>query len=299
MKNEALLLEKAIERKRFYEGNTLRTWSTFCSNFEDFQNQQSIQLTTSNIDEFHLKSYFSWMRKKGNKSSTINSNFEKIKTVLNQSFRQGYCVNQDYRHLRIKQKESSCVYLSVDELYRIHDYSGELTPLQLLAKNFFLIASFTALRWSDVVGITSHNIIGDNIDIIVQKTGTRVVVPIHPIVRDILNCYSNCFPQAPSLYYSIKTIRNVCYHLGINDSCRVDDGESFKYVPKYKLIGTHTARRSACTNMYFMGIPAARIMKITGHKSEVNFFRYIRVDKEENANYLRNTDFFKYGKENK
>ncbi len=35
-------------------------------------------------------------------------------------------------------------------------------------------------------------------------------------------------------------------------------------LPKYKLISTHTARRSFATNAYLSGIPAISIMKFTG-----------------------------------
>jgi integrase len=39
-------------------------------------------------------------------------------------------------------------------------------------------------------------------------------------------------------------------------------------LPKFKLISTHTARRSFATNLYIADIPAISIMKITGHKTE-------------------------------
>ena len=59
-----------------------------------------------------------------------------------------------------------------------------------------------------------------------------------------------------------------------------------KTVPKHKLIMTHTARRSGATNMYKRGIPTIYIMKITGHKTESSFLRYIRITKEETADKI-------------
>ena len=35
--------------------------------------------------------------------------------------------------------------------------------------------------------------------------------------------------------------------------------------------------------MYLAGIPSIDIMKITGHKTEVDFLKYIKVFKEETA----------------
>ena len=65
--------------------------------------------------------------------------------------------------------------------------------------------------------------------------------------------------------------------------------EMFK---KYELITTHTARRSFATNAYLMDIPSISIMKITGHKTEKSFMKYIRISQEENANKLINHPFF-------
>lgn len=299
MKQDVFLLNEARKRQRYYDGNTLRTWKTFTSNLERFQSDIDMELTSSNLDEYVIKSYFSWMRKKGNQSSTIKSNFEKMKTILNHSSRQGYLVNPDYRYTKLKSISSSSVYLDMSELFSIYDYNDNLTRTQILAKDLFLISSLTALRFSDVIRIKPFNLVSGNIDMIVQKTSSRVVVPVHPLVSEIFKKYSNDIPSSPCLYYVIKTVRNICYNLKINNDVLVHKDDETKLIPKYKLIGTHTARRSACTNMYLEGISPARIMKITGHKSETNFFRYIRVDKEENADFLRNTQFFNYGKENK
>jgi len=56
---------------------------------------------------------------------------------------------------------------------------------------------------------------------------------------------------------------------------------------KYELITTHTARRSFATNLYFSGFPAILILKITGHKTEKVFLRYIKMKPQENAMKLK------------
>jgi integrase len=66
-----------------------------------------------------------------------------------------------------------------------------------------------------------------------------------------------------------------------------------RLVKKYTLVSTHTARRTGATNMYLSGIPVARIMLLTGHKTEQSFFRYIRIEREENAKTLSEHPFFK------
>jgi integrase len=61
---------------------------------------------------------------------------------------------------------------------------------------------------------------------------------------------------------------------------------------KYELVSTHTARRSFATNLYLADIPSITIMKMTGHKTEKAFLRYIRLTQEQNANKLLHHPFF-------
>lgn len=49
----------------------------------------------------------------------------------------------------------------------------------------------------------------------------------------------------------------------------------------YAWITSHTCRRSFCTNEFLAGIPVDLIMKISGHKSLRDFYRYIRITPEE------------------
>lgn len=58
------------------------------------------------------------------------------------------------------------------------------------------------------------------------------------------------------------------------------------FAKKYELISTHTARRSFATNLFKAGFPAISIMKITGHKTEKAFMRYIKITEEQNAELL-------------
>jgi integrase len=57
--------------------------------------------------------------------------------------------------------------------------------------------------------------------------------------------------------------------------------------PKYEWITSHTCRRSFCTNELLAGTPVELIMKISGHKSLRDFYKYIRIPQEEAAQKIR------------
>lgn len=62
---------------------------------------------------------------------------------------------------------------------------------------------------------------------------------------------------------------------------------------KFELITTHTARRSFATNAYNAKIPTKSIIGITGHKSEREFFKYIKLFSDEQAVSMAENDYFK------
>ena len=74
---------------------------------------------------------------------------------------------------------------------------------------------------------------------------------------------------------------------------RTEGGKEVEYeLPKYKLVSSHTARRSFCTNAYKSGIPIQDIMAISGHKTERVFLNYVKVEKVENAKRIAKHAFF-------
>ena len=54
-------------------------------------------------------------------------------------------------------------------------------------------------------------------------------------------------------------------------------------VEKYKLVHTHTARRTGATLMYLAGIDIYDIMKVTGHSSPKMLKKYIKADSSKSS----------------
>ena len=93
-----------------------------------------------------------------------------------------------------------------------------------------------------------------------------------------------------------KYIKEVAREAGIIEKIEISYVENSekktKIVEKCELVKTHTARRSGATNMYLAKIPTIAIMKITGHKTEKEFMKYIKITEEESAMELMNHPYF-------
>ncbi|MBV5334409.1 MAG: tyrosine-type recombinase/integrase, partial [Sulfuricurvum sp.] len=210
--------------------------------------------------------------------------------------------------------EADNIYLTVDELIKLHsavitealileeypDLKGKLIDLKIkalhLARCKFLVGAFTALRVSDFKRIEEINISDNRIRIRTVKGDKGVVIPVHWVIKELLN---NGFDMSTKISEQKinKHIKRICKYAGIITPISLSKFEKGKRItvakPKCDWVTTHTARRSGATNMFIAGIPSISIMKITGHRTEKSFMKYIKISQEENAELLSDHAFFK------
>jgi integrase len=191
----------------------------------------------------------------------------------------------------ISREEPQDIYLNesdIDKLVKL-DLSGNNTFERV--RDLFLIGCYTGLRVSDFNNIKPHNIKDDRLEIFQQKTGAKVVIPLQPIVKEILNKYNGFAPPKISEQRLNDYIKEICKEAGLNETFekrQTKGGQvNSKVFEKWELVTNHTARRSFATNMTKKGIPIQLIMKITGHKKESVFLKYVKLSALEYAEILQ------------
>ncbi len=87
----------------------------------------------------------------------------------------------------------------------------------------------------------------------------------------------------------LKELSEYIESLHVESSSSITKGDKKPFItkPKFELVTTHTARRSFATNLYLDGIPSFNIMRITGHRTEKAFLRYIKITPNESAKILQ------------
>ena len=115
-----------------------------------------------------------------------------------------------------------------------------------------------------------------------------MIIPLHPFVKEVYEKYGNRFPKVVHKTHTLQQIRLCAKWAGIDEHTslsRVRGGRTIvEQGPKYDFVMNHTARRSFATNLYLKNIvPTPSIMAITGHTTETNFKKYIKVDKLQHA----------------
>ena len=158
-------------------------------------------------------------------------------------------------------------------------------------RDLFLIGAWTGCRYSDFHQVNPKNIRGQDIEIRQHKGDGTVMVPLHPVVSAILNKHNNDLPRVLTNKCLNKYLKELGQLAGLNEpfhkTMTIGGIRTTKEYLTWELIKAHTARRSFATNLYKSGFPSISIMKITGHKTETEFLKYIKVTPQEHADKLR------------
>ncbi|MBI5371368.1 MAG: site-specific integrase [Sphingobacteriales bacterium] len=228
-------------------------------------------------------------------ANTVGSNIQRIKAVLAEATEKGVNSNRAYKSKYfVKQEEAvDTIYLDEGELKEMRALDLSKNPRLENVRNQFLIGCYTGLRFSDFSILKPENIKDGFIRITQTKTGKPVIIPVHSIVKGILQKY-NGLPRSISnvkLNAYLKELGQLMPSLKKTETKTTTKGgvKVAKTLEKWELLTTHTARRSFATNEYKAGTPSITIMAITGHKTEKSFLKYIRVTTDEHARILQSS----------
>ena len=193
----------------------------------------------------------------------------------------GYTSNLDFKSISIKPRETSHISLSDSEL---NDIAGlELEERLGYYRDLFLIGSYSGQRYSDYKRIDKKYIKGNSIVIRAKKTGQFSYIPLNKKLKDLLDKYDWSLKLVTPQKFNIN-VQKICKIAGFDETIQVDtfygNKKVSKDVPKWKLIGSHIARRTFITLSSQKGVPASLIMQATGIKGHKTLSNYIKVDQD-------------------
>lgn len=281
----------------------------------EYQSEKKVTLHFEDINQDFYNRFTEWFYSKGHSANYLGETIKVLKLVINEAM----IVDKLHSNIDFKSRgflapssQVDSIYLTEDELLKLHNLQINETTIQesfegidiwqtqrkikayTKGRDMFLIGAFTGLRVSDYSRLLPENIT-DKVRIQAKKTGIKSVIPIHWVVQEIIDRGYD-FSTTMTDQKLNKHIKEVAKMAGITEEVTYTKNVGGKPVqlssPKYELISSHTARRSFATNAYKAGIPTVSIMKITGHKKESTFLKYIKISEEENAEMLMSHSFF-------
>lgn len=153
---------------------------------------------------------------------------------------------------------------------------------------------WTGLRVSDFLSLPDIQLDDEFITVQPKKTlnssAIKVIIPLHHHIKEVIE--KRGMPRMISDVNFNLYFKEVCEKIGLTKLVKgslMNPEKKRKEVgmyPKYKLVSSHTCRRSFATNLYKSNFPTLSIMKITGHTTEKSFLTYIKVTPKEHAEKL-------------
>ncbi|MCG2462396.1 site-specific integrase [Flavobacteriaceae bacterium F89] len=276
---------------------TIKKYTTVTNFLEAFQNSTgySVRFDTINIDFYEKFRDYSFLERK-----TLNNYFGKlvsiIKTFMTWSLERGYHENLTYKRFKKPQDDIEVIYLTIDELMKLYKHEFKSRRLEHV-RDFYCLGCFTGLRFSDIKRLTTSNVFDNHLKLNIVKTRTiDQKIPLNKYSKSILDKYVD------TIYEPIPTISSQKFNEYIKDCCEmvgintlttitryIGQERIDKTYPKFKLITSHTARKTFVTNSLVLGMKAMVVRNITGHKDEASFRRYVDIAEDFKRQEMDNT----------
>ena len=286
---------RLTETQNFYNKNSIKVYDTFLKVWTSFQNTYLKRvLDFENVDASIYTEFIKYCYSKDYTAETINKYLSVLRSILKKGVSAKLSTNTNFLDFKSTQEntDSKKPYLTDREIYAL--FNLELTDeTQKKVRDIFLIGCYCGQRVSDYNNVTKDNLttLKNGIKAFVfvqQKTKTTVSVPyLSDNVDTILNRWDYNLPRISDVTIN-KEIKKICRMANITELFFYKNIRGGKIVTstieKCDLITTHTARRSAITNLYKRNILNERELRsISGHKTEKSFSQYICLSSDEQA----------------
>ena len=317
---------RQTERGRNFAASTVKTVKLALDQFAQFQKavKRTYDFNDINMDFYYA--YTAYLKKKQYSINTVGKCIKELKTVMAAAESEGHHHNNLWKDKKFKgtRVEVDNIYLTQDDLDKLMAVpEDKLDYYQLLARDIFMVGVYTAQRVSDYNNIKKEDfttvtkksivevpdpenpwVMRDEIvqkevlyvNIRQQKTGAKVTIPCKTELKKIMERYDYQLPHLADQVIN-RNIKKVAEMAGLTELIEIETTKGGtpkkEKIEKYKLVHTHTARRTGATLMYLAGIDIYDIMKVTGHSSPKMLKKYIKADSLEVAEKLSDKyDYF-------
>ena len=277
---------------------TVATLEIMKNRMKAFEAFRKKAITFSSLD-FNLYSelmeflifHYTQRRKKepvrGLKVSTIGKTIKLLRLFIKDRVKRKIIAAIDMDDFKVVDEETDAIYLSYDEVGTIYALDLSHEPILELYRDMFVFGCLSGLRFSDYSNLSWNDMRNGLLYKKTEKMDTWVVIPLRKEAGDIFAKHYKQSPPKISNPVFNRYIKIIAKMAGITELVTFSHKRENKSVietkPKCEWVTSHTCRRSFCTNEYLAGTDINLIMKISGHKTHKDFFKYIRVTQEEAA----------------
>lgn len=271
---------------------SIEKYNTLSKLLKDFQESTKYTVTFNNINQRFYVLFIQYCRDtKKHKDNTLGRYIGFFKTFMRWAEENKHHKNSAYKTFEKMSSDTYEIALSFDELKTLREYDFSKNKKFEKVRDVFVFGCATGMRYSDYSKVCRDHVRDDVIYINTKKQKDNIEIPLNPISKSILEKYEYKLPLISDQKFR-DYIKLACGEAGFTENViktsyigaqRID-----VTIPKNKLVGTHTARRTFITLSLEKGMRPEVVMSITGHKDYKSFKKYIKLSQRVKHDEMQN-----------
>ena len=260
--------------------NTIKKYKSLKKHLKSFEKIKNRNLTFDSINLKFCDSFTSYLlHDLEHVNNTISKYIKTLKTYMRWTMERYYHKNDEFIKFSAKEKPADITYLTYNQV--MHLYNLKISDETLaLVKDYFCLACFTGLRYSDISQIRKEYFKDESLFLPIKKTKETIEIPINPFANEILEKYD----------FDIKVYSNAITNKKLKIIGKLAEFNQEVILKKYKGAETieinkplsehlcfHLARRTFITLSLEKGIRPEVLMEIVGQKDYKTMQRYIKI----------------------
>ena len=260
--------------------NTIKKYKSLKKHLKSFEKIKNRNLTFDSINLKFCDAFTSYLlHDLEHVNNTISKYIKTLKTYMRWTMERDYHKNDEFIKFSAKEKPADITYLTYNQV--MHLYNLKISDETLaLVKDYFCLACFTGLRYSDISQIRKDYFKDESLFLPIKKTKETIEIPINPFANEILEKYD----------FDIKVYSNAITNKKLKIIGKLAEFNQEVILKKYKGAETieinkplsehltfHLARRTFITLSLEKGIRPEVLMEIVGQKDYKTMQRYIKI----------------------
>ena len=232
------------------------------------------------------------MNEKENGLAGFSKHIKILKKLMKVAEERKLHTNKDYiKFKRFRSPPGNKIYLSDTDIEQLEKLNLDQFKVMDFERDRFLLSYYFLMRYEDSTRINKDMLIEMTGRPYIRykqgKTNTICIVPVSHKAMRLLNKHNFDFSSSIN-YTANRNIKKIASLAGINQKVM----QGTQSMPKWYFVSTHTARRSAATNLALSGASLKIIADLGGWKDLDTLRIYLRSSVIDTAVIASDLDFF-------
>lgn len=280
------VIDAYIEHRSITHPRFARQWFTTAKYIRGLEFLCGQMIKPDNISELFYPHLIKYMLSLGCATTTVEHTCSQIRSALEWGSRYGAPISPSYDKVDFSGDTHEKTILSYAELCHVYYFDidnikgrrADWKNTMKRVRDMFVFSVIFGQRHSDAVRIDKSCFDGNRFTITQQKTGNKVSFDwteyafSKKIATELLTQYDHCAPYTADISVYNKKLKELFRNIGMEFNTEIKNEEKIlgeivtTTTPRWKIIGSHTARRTAISYWANQGKNMNWIRRFSGHK---------------------------------